>query len=139
MKKVWDTTLIYLITEDTRYEPTKFLEKYQLTPKNEETKYSPKYEPTNPKDSVEISHRKVEFVSSDSEDDSGIQVLNEFSKNNTKTKKSSANLIDLAIVSSECESDVEHLPYFRKLKSVSYIQWWSYQTERTFNQCRENV
>ena len=125
LNKISDTAYTCLPIEDTKYEPTKFLktnfsENFHLSPQHvEETKYEPK----NPKNNSKISNRKVEFISSDSEDDSGIQVLNEFSKNNIESEKNSANLIDLALVSSDCDSDVEHLPYFRKLESVSYLQY----------------
>ena len=124
-------THTFLHIEDARYEPTKFLKSNCLenilqSPDYEPTNPSPKYieetkyVPTNPKNMSKNSHKKVEFISSDSEDDSGIQVLNEFSKNNSDSKKScAANLIDIAVESSECESDVEHLPHLCNLKSVS--------------------
>ena len=82
----------------------------------EESKYVPKNDPGKRNDH-EIC------VSSDSEDDSGIQVLDEVSKN-YKSKKTKANLIDLSTVSSdsECDSDIEHLPYFRRQKRVSLFK-----------------
>ena len=85
----------------------------------EESKYVPKNDPEKRNDH-EIC------VSSDSEDDSGIQVLDELSKNeDEKSKKTNANLIDLSNVGSddsECDSDIEHLPYFRRHKRVSLFK-----------------
>jgi len=98
--------------EESNYEPTKYL---RSNLKNcdsdvpsfqspEETKYKPKKQ----ENSLEIC------VSSDSEDDSGIQVLNEFSKDKS-VRTDATTVIDLADMSrdSECDSDIEHLPCFR--------------------------
>ena len=96
--------------EETNYEPTKYLRSNiencdSDVPSPEETKYKSK---NNPKNSLEIC------ISSDSEDDSGIQVLNEVSKDKS-VRTDATTVIDLADMSrdSECDTDIEHLPCFR--------------------------
>ena len=106
--------------EESNYEPTKYLRsnlencdsdvsRFQSP---EETKYKPKKQ----ENSLEIC------VSSDSEDDSGIQVLNEVSKDKS-VRTDATTVIDLADMSrdSECDSDIEHLPCFRN-PMVSHIR-----------------
>ena len=95
--------------EESNYEPTKYLrnnlENCDSDVRSpEETKYTPK----DQKNTLEIC------VSSDSEDDSGIQVLNEVSKDKS-VRTDATTVIDLADMSrdSECDSDIEHLPCFR--------------------------
>lgn len=95
--------------EESNYEPTKYLrnnlENCDSDVRSlEETKYTSK----DQKISLEIC------VSSDSEDDSGIQVLNEVSKDKS-VRTDATTVIDLADMSrdSECDSDIEHLPCFR--------------------------
>ena len=95
--------------EETNYEPTQYLRSNSENcdsdvPSPEETKYKSKTQ----NNSLEIC------VSSDSEDDSGIQVLNEVSKDKS-LRTDATTVIDLADMSrdSECDSDIEHLPCFR--------------------------
>ena len=123
-----------LPSEDTQYESTKYLpsrfSNCDRPPTNiidspiyTPVEYSPppiiedtKYEQKSQKKSLEIC------VSSDSEDDSGIQVLNEVSKD--KSERTRPNLIDLATIASDsdCDSEIEHLPSFRKHTPVSFVE-----------------
>jgi len=98
--------------EESNYEPTKYLRSnLENCDSNVPSFQSPedtKYKPKKQENSLEIC------VSSDSEDDSGIQVLNEVSKDKS-VRTDATTVIDLADMSrdGECDSDIEHLPCFR--------------------------
>lgn len=107
--------------EETNYEPTKYLrnnlENCDSDVRSFQSLEETKYKPKDQKISLEIC------VSSDSEDDSGIQVLNEVSKDKS-VRTDATTVIDLANMSrdSECDSDIEHVPCFRNpMVSLSEI------------------